>query len=45
MVKSILMSVGKVLVLPEEMMNAVTALSGSGPAFVALFIEAMIERV
>lgn len=41
-VKSILMSIGKVLVLPEEMMNAVTALSGSGPAFIALFIEAMI---
>lgn len=40
-VKSILMSIGKVLVLPEEMMNAVTALSGSGPAFIALFIEAM----
>ena len=41
-VKSILMSIGKVLVLPEEMMNAVTALSGSGPGFIALFIEAMI---
>jgi pyrroline-5-carboxylate reductase len=43
MVKSILMSVGKVLVLPEEQMNAVTALSGSGPAFVALFVEAMTD--
>jgi len=42
-VKSILMSIGKVLTLPEEMMNAVTALSGSGPAFIALFAEAMIE--
>lgn len=42
-VKSILMSIGKVLTLPEEMMDAVTALSGSGPAFVALFAEAMIE--
>ncbi|PKL51443.1 MAG: pyrroline-5-carboxylate reductase [Nitrospira bacterium HGW-Nitrospira-1] len=42
-VKSILMSVGKALVLPEEQMNAVTALSGSGPAFVALFTEALIE--
>ncbi len=42
-VKSILMSIGKVVTLPEEMMNAVTALSGSGPAFVALFTEAMIE--
>jgi len=37
------MSVGKVLVLPEEQMNAVTALSGSGPAFVALFTEAMTD--
>jgi pyrroline-5-carboxylate reductase len=43
MVKSILMSVGRVLVLPEEQMNAVTALSGSGPGFIALFAEAMIE--
>ncbi len=41
-VKGILMSVGKVLILPEGMMNAVTALSGSGPAFIALFVEAMI---
>jgi pyrroline-5-carboxylate reductase len=41
-VKSILMSIGSVLVLPEEMMDAVTAVSGSGPAFFALFAEAMI---
>ena len=43
MVKSILMSVGKVLVLPEEQMNAVTALSGSGPGFIALFTETLTE--
>ena len=42
-VKNILMSIGRVLTLPEDMMNAVTALSGSGPAFIALFAEAMIE--
>lgn len=42
-VKSILMSVGRVLLLPERYMDAVTALSGSGPAFVALFVEAMAE--
>ncbi|MEW6109782.1 MAG: pyrroline-5-carboxylate reductase [Nitrospirota bacterium] len=42
-IKSMLMSVGRVLTLPEEQMNAVTALSGSGPAFIALFIEAMVE--
>lgn len=42
-VREIFMSVGKVLVLPEKYMNAVTALSGSGPAFIARFAEAMIE--
>ncbi len=42
-VRDIFMSVGKVLVLPEKYMDAVTALSGSGPAFIALFLEDMIE--
>ena len=42
LVRGIFMSVGKVLVLPEKYMDAVTALSGSGPAFVALFTEAII---
>ncbi|MBI3353581.1 MAG: pyrroline-5-carboxylate reductase, partial [Nitrospirae bacterium] len=42
-VREIFMSIGKVLTLPEKNMNAVTALSGSGPAFIALFVEAMIE--
>lgn len=42
-VRGILMSIGKVLVMPEKYMNAVTALSGSGPAFMAFFAEAMIE--
>ncbi|GAB4483577.1 MAG: pyrroline-5-carboxylate reductase [Thermodesulfovibrionales bacterium] len=42
-VRNILMSVGRVLTLPESRMNAVTALSGSGPAFIALFAEAMID--
>ncbi|MGD0280940.1 MAG: pyrroline-5-carboxylate reductase [Dissulfurispiraceae bacterium] len=41
-VREIFMSVGKVLTLPEKYMNAVTALSGSGPAFIALFTEALI---
>jgi pyrroline-5-carboxylate reductase len=40
-VRGILMSVGRVITLPERLMNAVTAVSGSGPAFVALFVEAM----
>lgn len=42
-VREIFMSVGKVITLPEKHMNAVTALSGSGPAFFALFTEAIIE--
>src|SRR5512139_3583479 len=42
-VRDIFMSVGKVLTLPEKHMNAVTALSGSGPAFVALFVHALIQ--
>jgi pyrroline-5-carboxylate reductase len=42
-VRDIFMSVGRLLVMPEKYMDAVTALSGSGPAFIALFIEAMIE--
>ncbi len=41
-VKGILMSVGRVLTMPEEHMNSVTALSGSGPGFIALFTEALI---
>ncbi|MEJ2697704.1 MAG: pyrroline-5-carboxylate reductase [Candidatus Sulfobium sp.] len=42
-VKSILMSVGRVISLPERYMDAVTALSGSGPAFIALFVEGLTE--
>jgi pyrroline-5-carboxylate reductase len=41
-VRDIFLSIGRVLTLPEKYMNAVTALSGSGPGFVALFAEAMI---
>ncbi len=40
-VSDIFRSVGEVMTLPEQYMNAVTALSGSGPAFIAYFIEAM----
>jgi pyrroline-5-carboxylate reductase len=42
-VREIFMSIGKVTTLPEKYMDAVTALSGSGPAFIALFIEEMIR--
>ncbi len=43
LIREIFMSVGKVLVLPEKYMDAVTAVSGSGPAFYAHFVEAMID--
>ena len=42
-IRGIFMSIGRVLVLPEKYMDAVTALSGSGPAFIALFTEHMIN--
>jgi pyrroline-5-carboxylate reductase len=34
---------GKTVELGEELMDAFTALGGSGPAFVLLFLEAMID--
>ncbi len=34
---------GKVMTLPESLMDAVTALSGSGPAYVFTFIQAMAD--
>jgi pyrroline-5-carboxylate reductase len=43
-VEAVLASTGKLLwVEREEQLDAVTALSGSGPAYVFYFIEAMIE--
>jgi pyrroline-5-carboxylate reductase len=41
--EEILSACGKVIRVPEKLMNAVTGLSGSGPAYVYLFIEALIE--
>ncbi len=38
-----LSSVGQVVVVPEEQQDAVTALSGSGPAYIFLVAEAMID--
>ena len=36
-------SVGNAVEVPESMMDAVTALSGSGPAYVYLMIEALVD--
>jgi len=42
LVEDIFLSVGCVVFVEEEMMHAVTALSGSGPAYIYMMIEAMI---
>ena len=41
--RKILESVGKVVEVEEKLMDAVTAVSGSGPAYVFLFAEALLE--
>jgi pyrroline-5-carboxylate reductase len=41
--EQLLAATGKVLEVPEKLQDAVTAISGSGPAYVFYVVEAMIE--
>ena len=41
--EELMRSCGKVLRIPEKHMDAVTAISGSGPAYIFYVVEAMIE--
>lgn len=41
--KNILSTVGKVVEVPESAMDAVTGVSGSGPAYVAMLVESLAD--
>jgi pyrroline-5-carboxylate reductase len=43
LVETIFQACGKTIQAPEKFMNAVTGLSGSGPAYVFFFLESLIE--
>ena len=43
MAEALLAPVGRVVRVPESQLDAVTALSGSGPAYFFFLVEAMIE--
>lgn len=42
-VEGLLSSVGRAFLLPEHLLDAVTGLSGSGPAYICLVIEALTD--
>ncbi|OHD69845.1 MAG: pyrroline-5-carboxylate reductase [Spirochaetes bacterium RBG_16_49_21] len=42
-VEQVFSKIGRVLVLPEKLIDAVTGLSGSGPAYVFTFIQALAD--
>jgi pyrroline-5-carboxylate reductase len=42
-VHTLLSPLGQIIEISEELMDAFTALGGSGPAFFLLFLEAMID--
>jgi pyrroline-5-carboxylate reductase len=41
--EALMASVGKVVLVPEKQQDAVTAISGSGPAYIFFVVESMIE--
>jgi pyrroline-5-carboxylate reductase len=43
LVRQMMSAVGQAVMLPEYQLDAVTALSASGPAFVAIFVEGLID--
>jgi len=43
LVEKLFGSVGRVYALPEKLLDAVTGLSGSGPAYVAVMVEALAD--